>query len=137
MQQRGDKHGPMQDENLKGETRGLERGDRETRSHEWRAQEAPGEDQPEPDRAPDSSFTGAAPPGMTSEDVETRSEIARFLDPRAFPAGRDALVADLEQNQAPQRLVDLLATLPAGREFRNVQEVWRALGGGVEEGRRY
>lgn len=137
MQQRGDKHGPLQDENLKGETQGLEKGDRETRAAEWRAQEPSGEDQPEVDRAPDDMYTGATPPGMSSDDVEGRSELAVHLNPSIYPARRDDLVEDLRENNAPDRLVDQVAGLPGGREFRNVQEVWEALGGGVEEGRPY
>lgn len=135
MQQRGDKHGPLQDENLKGETQGLEKGERETRAEEWRAQEPPGEDQPEADRAPDDMLTGAAPPGMTSDDVEGRSEIARFLRTDVLPADREELVADLIGNDAPDHVVDLVRRLPDGRAFHNVQEIWEALGGGVERGR--
>ncbi|MQA85775.1 MAG: DUF2795 domain-containing protein [Streptosporangiales bacterium] len=135
MQQRGDKHGPLQDENLKGETQGLERADRETRAEEWRAQEPPGEDQPEADRASDDMLTGAVPPGMTSDDVEGRSEIARFLNIGAFPADRDTLVDVLVDNDAPGHIVDLARRLPGGREFRNMQEAWEALGGGVERRR--
>lgn len=137
MQQRGDKHGPLQDENLKGETQGLEKSDRETRTEEWRAQEPSGEDQPDADRAPDDMYTGAAPPGMSSNDVEGRAELAIHLDARIYPAGRDALIENLRENNAPDRLLDQVAGLPKGREFRNVQEVWEALGGGVEKGRPY
>lgn len=135
MQQRGDKHGPLQDDYLKSETQGLERADHETRAEEWRAQEAPADDQPEPDRVPGATYTGEPPPGMSAEDVEGRAEIARFLDRTAFPATRSALVDDLREHNAPQHIVDLVGELPADREFRNVQEAWSALGGGVEEGR--
>lgn len=137
MQQRGDKHGPLQDENLKGETQGLEKAEHETRSEAWRAQEASGEDQPDVDRAPDDTFTGASPPGMSSGDVEGRAEIAMYVDRSTYPAGRDDLVAEMRENNAPDRLIGQADRLPEGQEFQNVQEVWEALGGGVEEGRPY
>lgn len=72
-------------------------------------------------------------------DHDTRSlrqgapvERARFLTPSAFPADREALVADAEANQAPAGVVERLQALPAGRDFGNVQDIWSALGGTVE-----
>jgi hypothetical protein len=82
-----------------------------------------------PDRQPGMS------PGLTPEDVETRSEIARFLGLGALPGRRDDLLAAAEEHQATDRVLNLLQQLPADQEFRNVQDVARALGLGTEEHR--
>lgn len=48
MQQRGsDKHGPLQDEELKHETEAMVRGNRPARAEEWRDPEPPADDDPE------------------------------------------------------------------------------------------
>lgn len=135
MQPGSDKHGSLQDDYLKQETEGLERAERENRAEEWRQQQAPGEDEPEVDRVPDGMYTGGAPAGMEPGDVEGRSEIARFLGTSSFPAVREMLIDDVMKSNAPQHVIDAVKNLPAGREFRNVQEVWETLGGGVERRR--
>jgi Protein of unknown function (DUF2795) len=127
---------PREDEQLAHETEGLVRSGHPTRVEEFRDPEPAGEDQPTgdehlmgPGREP-----GTAP-GLTPDDVETRSEIARFLDRAALPGGRDDLLASAEQNQATQRVLDLLGRLPADTQFENMQDVARALGLGTEEHR--
>jgi Protein of unknown function (DUF2795) len=127
---------PRQDEQLAHETEGLVRSGHPTRVEEFRDPEPAGEDQPTgdehlmgPGREP-----GMAP-GLTPEDVETRSEIARFLDRAALPGNRDDLLASAEQNQATQRVLDLLQQLPADTQFENMQDVARALGLSTEEHR--
>lgn len=130
-----DKHGPAQDENLKRETEDLERAGREPRVDESRAQEPAAEDQPEPDFAPESTETGGTPVGMDAADVQWRSELAQNLEHRVFPAVREQLMESARDNNAPDYILDVLKRLPAGREFRNVQEVWAALGGHVESER--
>jgi len=127
---------PREDEQLAHETEGLVRSGHPTRVEEFRDPEPAGEDQPTgdehlmgPGREP-----GTAP-GLTPDDVETRSEIARFLDRSALPGSRDDLLASAEQNQATQRVLDLLQQLPADAQFENVQDVARALGLGTEEHR--
>lgn len=127
---------PREDEQLAHETEGLVRSGHPTRVEEFRDPEPAGEDQPTgdehlmgPGREP-----GTAP-GLTPDDVETRSEIARFLDRTALPGSRDDLVASAEQNQATQAVLDLLQQLPADTRFENMQDVARALGLGTEEHR--
>src|SRR3954466_6016068 len=80
---------PREDEQLAHETEGLVRSGHPTRVEEFRDPEPAGEDQPTgdehlmgPGREP-----GTAP-GLTPDDVETRSEIARFLDRAALPGSR-------------------------------------------------
>ncbi|HKG50419.1 MAG TPA: DUF2795 domain-containing protein [Actinomycetales bacterium] len=127
---------PREDEQLAHETEGLVRSGHPTRVEEFRDPEPPGEDQPTGDEhlmAPDRE-PGTAP-GLTPEDVETRSEIARFLGLSAFPGRRDDLVAAASEHQATDRVLNLLEQLPSDQEFRNVQDVARALGLGTEDHR--
>ena len=127
MERGSDKHSPRVDEQLDHDTRSLRQG---APVEEHREQEGPGEDQPTPDaRLAGGRATAAS---LDLDDAETRADIARFLSPSAFPADREALLADAEANQAPAGVVERLQALPAGRDFENVQDIWSALGGTVE-----
>lgn len=75
---------------------------------------------------------GGVPPGMTPRDVDVRSELARHLEPSSFPADRAGLLRALGRHQAADPLVDLVRGLPDQDEYRNVQDVMRSLGYGVE-----
>jgi hypothetical protein len=130
-----DKHGPLVDETLKHETEALVRAGHESHVEEWREAEPAGEDEPEADLAPDRTLVGGTPPGLTPEDVEGRAELAEYLRGAGFPAVREQLIWSAEDNHAPERIVDRLRTLPSGRTFDNVAEVWVVLGGGHEEQR--
>jgi Protein of unknown function (DUF2795) len=132
MAERGsDKHGPRLDEDLHDDTRSLERGAPvESRVEEEREQEGPADDQPSPDaRLAGGRATAAS---LDLDDAEARADLARFLLPSAFPADREALLADATANQAPAQVLERLQALPTGRTFENVQDIWRALGGAVE-----
>ena len=135
MERGSDKHSPRLDEALEHETQGLVRSGRDTHAEEWKSAEPSGEDQPDVDLAPDSTLIGGTPPGMTAEDVETRSELATYLHVSAFPGVRTALLDEAERNHAPDRILDLVRELPAGHEYQNLGEVWRAIRGGVESER--
>ena len=118
MDRGSDKVNPRVDAELQQETEGLQRGAPvETRAEDFRKQEEGGEDQPAPDARPE------------VEPVEARSELARHLEPSAFPADRQALLAAAEEQQAGAAVLGLLDELPEGRTFQNVEEVWEALGG--------
>ena len=141
MERGSDKHSPRVDEELEHETRSLRQGAPvESRIEEHREQEGPGDGQPTPDaRLAGEGAAGARPAGgpgagasLDLDDAETRADIARFLTPGAFPADRDALVADAEGNHAPDEVLARLRALPGGRAYGNVQDVWAALGGTVE-----
>jgi hypothetical protein len=82
-----------------------------------------------------SGLEQGTPPGMDPDDVEQRSEIARFLDRGAFPGRREDLVEAARRNQAPDAVVSQLERLPQDQEFSNVQDVARAAGLGTEEQR--
>ena len=127
-----DKHGPRQDEQLKHETEGLVRSGHGTHAEEWKDPEPAGEDQPDADRAPDSTMPGGTPDGMDAEDVEGRSEIASYLGKDSYPMVREQVINLAIDRQAPTRIVDLCRQLPSGREFHNVNEIWAAVGGHVE-----
>ena len=120
---------PREDDQQAHETQGLVQSGHPTRVEEFRDPEPAGEDQPTgdehlmgPGREP-----GTAP-GLTPE-------IARFLGLASLPGRRDDLLAAAEEHQATDRVLNLLQQLPADQEFRNVQDVARALGLGTEEHR--
>jgi Protein of unknown function (DUF2795) len=131
LERGSDKHSPRVDEQLEHETRSLQQGSPvESRVEEHREQEGPGDDQPTPDaRLAGGRATAAS---LDLDDAETRADIARFLDPSAFPADREALLANAEGNQAPAEVLERLQALPGGRAYENVQDVWATLGGTVE-----
>ena len=124
----------QQDDALKKATEGLVRSGHSTHAQEWRDPEPSGEDQPDVDLEPDGTLAGGTPEGMSAADVADRSDLARYLG-RIYPADRDALREAAAGNNAPDRILALLDRLPAGQSFENLQDVWAALGGGVEEHR--
>ena len=129
MERGSDKHSPRIDEELDHETRSLQQGAPiESRVEEFREQEGPGEDQPTPEPRLSEDQTGS----LDLDDAEARSDIARYLDPSAFPADREGLVANAEANNAPEAVLERLQALPAGRTYEAMPDVWAALGGTVE-----
>ncbi len=135
MERGSDKHGRRLDEALKGETAGMVRAGRDTHAEEWKSAEPSGEDQPDVDRAPNGTLTGGVPSGMTADDVEGRTELATYVHRSVFPCNRDGLLDDAVGNSAPDRVLEELRRLPAAGEYANVNEVWIALGHGVESQR--
>lgn len=126
------KHGPLHDEALEHETRGLVQAGRPTRAEEWRDPEPAGEDQPVGDVGIVPEDRRGTPAGMTQQDVETRTTIAQALGKEVWPADRDTLLGRAADASAPDGVLDLLRSLPEGEEFTNVQDVVRALGLHVE-----
>ncbi len=135
MDRGSDKHSPMRDDQMKHDTEGLVRGGRGTHAEEWKDPEPSGEDQLDSDMAPEGTLHGGTPAGMSSEDLEGRAEIATYLG-KAYPMVREQVIDAVIEHRAPDRVIDLVRRLPAGREFHNVNEIWAAVGGGVE-GERY
>jgi Protein of unknown function (DUF2795) len=126
MERGSDKHGPRLDEQLEHEDEPIVRSGQPPHTEEWRETE-PFEDEHVDLNVPGDEAPGA-PPGMTAADVERRSEIARWLEPHKFPSDRDTIVGYLQQEGAPDEVVDAIATLPAGRTFSQTGDVVRALG---------
>ncbi len=138
--ERGDKHGPRLDDALAGETEAISRAGHTGRAEESREPEPSGEGQPDVDYAPDTTLSGGTPDGMSSSDVEGRADLARFLRPSAFPASAQELSRVARDEGATDRVLADLDRLGSGsdgdrRVFENVQDVWRALGHGVESHR--
>ena len=128
MDQVSAKHGPRMDDTLKEEAAPLLGGSpSEPRAQESRAKEPPGEDQPVPGEilGDERSWEGQE---LTAAGVAARSELARHLEPSAFPASVEELVEAARRQHAPDGIVATLR-LPSGRTFQDLQEVWRALGG--------
>jgi Protein of unknown function (DUF2795) len=77
--------------------------------------------------------TGGTTEGMDSRDVTKRAELARWLQPSVFPASAERLIQSANETQAPDRILRMLKGLPRQQSYRNVQDLWRALGGGTED----
>ncbi|NJC86888.1 DUF2795 domain-containing protein, partial [Planosporangium mesophilum] len=127
MERGNSKHGPRLDDEMEHEVRGMLQGGVETRVEEWRDPEPPGEDQPTATRAPRGYERAGAPIGMTPEEVDQRSRIGRFIPMSALPGDRDDLLAAAEEMEAPDDVIDRLASLPADRVFETINQVWAAL----------
>lgn len=120
------KHGSRLDEALKS------REDGDSRVEEFRQDQGPDEEE----RATLPMGEGARPDLDDQVDlsgIEERSEIARFLEPHRFPGRRDELIEGAREQFPPERILSLLRSLPDDRVYDNVQDVWEALGGTVEE----
>ena len=135
MDRGSDKHSPMRDDELKHETEGLVRSGHGTHAEEWKDAEPSGEDQPDGDLAPDGTMHGGTPTGMDADDLEGRAEIATYLGKDSYPMVRAQIIDLVMDRKAPDRVVDLVRRLPSGTEFHNINEVWTAIGGGVEHDR--
>lgn len=130
MERGSDKHSPMVDEALKHDTASVVHGTREARSEEFREQEGPAEGEP----TPDSRLQGGAEipgAGLSIDDLNGRTELARYLEHRRFPAHPDELAAHAQERHAPDAVVEQLRQVP-DRIYETVSEVWAALGGRVE-----
>jgi hypothetical protein len=122
MERGSDTHGPIMDDELRRQTESLERGAPvESRSEEEREEASPADGEP----ASDQRLRGGRPEGL--DDVEARSELARFLQPSAFPADRDGLLRSAAETDAPEPIVGAIRTLPESKVYDNVQSVWEDL----------
>lgn len=122
--QRGDKHSPQLDDQLdEGMTPGAP-----SRSQDWRDPDGASVD----DGLMTAGARPGAPPGMTREDVDGRSELARHLNNGEFPVNAERVREMADDNNAPQELRTELTGLPDA-EYACVTEVWEALGHGVED----
>jgi hypothetical protein len=133
MERGNSKHGPRVDEEMSREVSGTVQGTAGSRAEEWRQPEPPGEDQPQPTTAPTGETRSGTPVGMTADDVEQRSRLARYIALSALPGDRTALRHSAEDNEAPSDILAELDRLPADTEFRTVAEVWAALGHSNEQ----
>jgi hypothetical protein len=122
------KHGALRDDILAHEVEGIVRAGRDTRAEEWKSAEPPGEDTPQVALHPEGAVPRVgAPPGMTTRDVEERSEIARWLGRAVFPAEREEIIDHLRYQHAPDRVIEEVAKAPPGVQFRSIGALWRSL----------
>ncbi|GIJ28063.1 hypothetical protein Vqi01_32250 [Micromonospora qiuiae] len=130
MDRGNSKHAPRVDEQMSQEVSGLVQGPGTggSRVDEFRVPEPAGEDQPEPTTAPAGDLRSGNPQGMTSEDVEARSRLGRFITMTALPGDRATLLANARDNEAPDDVLAELERLPEGTRYQTVSEVWAALG---------
>lgn len=135
MERGSDKHSARMDDAMAGEVDGLIRSGHDSRA-EWKSPEPSGEDQPDVDLVPDGTLVGGVPEGMTEVDIERRTEIASHLG-RVWPATGEQLVEVAAGNEAPDSILADLRSLPPGRLFASMQEVWSTISGGRVEAHRY
>lgn len=114
------------------EVSGTVQGTAGSRAEEWHTPEPAGEDQPESTRAPARDTRSGAPWGMTSSEVEQRSQLGRFISMSALPGDRETLRSNAQENEAPDAVLAELDRLPSDTVFQTVSEVWAALGHGNE-----
>lgn len=134
MTQQSGARSPRADDELAHETAGLVQGGHGTRAEEWRDPEPSGEDQPLAAASLGEEDRRGTPQGMTPDDVQLRSDIARFLGTSAFPGTREELLATARENQAPGEVLARIGSAPDG-PFDTMQELARAVGIGTEEER--
>jgi hypothetical protein len=125
---RSTKHNPRVDEELEHEVQGLLKGERATRSEEWREVEPQAEGDPDIDTDPAGTLVGGTPVGMDADAVVARAELARWLDRADFPSTGPDLVEAALDHRAPDAVVDELRRLPEGQSFDRIGDVVRALG---------
>ena len=131
MEDETNKVSPRLDDELKHETASLTHGAGvDARSREDLRDQVDVEPPPNAADRPDIP----APPGekISPHDADQRAELARVISEVDFPAKRSALVGAAEHNHAPGVMIGALRSLPDHRHFKNVQEVWSALGGATE-----
>ncbi|MBO1331089.1 DUF2795 domain-containing protein [Streptomyces sp. VRA16 Mangrove soil] len=126
MQRGSHRMSAHRDDEMKHELQGLLRSGHPTRTEEWHDPEPVADDDPEVAGGP--VLPGAGPGRLAA----VRLELARLLGRTAFPATPAPLAGLLRERSAPDALVDQVAALPSGTEFRTASELARALTGGAE-----
>jgi len=71
---------------------------------------------------------------MDDHDAARRAELARSIEPHVFPARPAQLLESAQGQFAADWVLDALSKAP-DQTYDNLQELWRALGGPVEEKR--
>lgn len=125
---RSTKHNPRVDEDLEHEAQGMLKGERQTRAEEWREVEPSAEGDPDVDSDPTGTLVGGTPVGVDADAVESRAELARWLDRADFPSTGSALVEAALDHRAPDAVVAELRRLPEGESYERIGDVVRALG---------
>jgi Protein of unknown function (DUF2795) len=111
MERGSNKHSPRLDEEMADEVRGTVQGAGGGHVEEWKMAEPSGEDQPVTSLEPD--------------ETDDFSRFGSYLG-RVFPADREALLSSARGFEAPDDVLDRLATLPPGTTYQNASEAWKA-----------
>lgn len=135
MPDKNDKHGAKLDEEIEHETQGMVSGGHPTHAEEFKETEPFSNDHPADPTAAAAADREGSPPGMSAQNVEGRSALARMLAGVRYPARPNELIRHAAEGGAPDAAVEALRTLPR-REYENVADVAEELGYGREE-RRY
>ncbi|TDB87034.1 DUF2795 domain-containing protein [Actinomadura sp. KC216] len=135
MPDKSDKHGPKLDDEIGRETQGMVSGGHATHAEEFKETEPFSDDHPADPPTSSGSEREGSPPGMSAQDVEGRSALARLLSGVRYPARPNELVRHAAEAGGTDAAVEELRTLPK-REYENVADVAEELGYGREE-RRY
>ena len=121
MQRGSDRLSVHRDEEMKHELQGLLRSGHPTRTEEWHDPEVAG---------------GPIAPGRSPASLAAvRTELARHLNRRVFPASPRELVHALRRAYAPDALIDPVERLPRSARYATVQELAEALAGTGRERR--
>jgi Protein of unknown function (DUF2795) len=122
------KHGPRLDEQLAHEVRDEVRpGPAGGRAEEWR------EPEPAADGEPEARWTPLGHHGVDTDDDrdpdyrEERARIGKYLPRALFPATGAQIVAQARKVNAPNEVLEALATLDQGHRYANAQELWKSL----------
>src|SRR5207302_5195189 len=106
---------PRVDEELKHELRSIVQGSPvEARANEAREQEGPADGEPTPDALITGDRPSATPDALGHDEIETRAELARHIEPSVFPADRPTLIASARRSGAPDDILASLERLPEG-----------------------
>jgi Protein of unknown function (DUF2795) len=122
-------HGPAEDDAIKRQDRD------ELRAHgedDWLESDSSEEGDSQATWASQGRFAGTTP-GEDWDAIELRSDLARHLGRTAFPATRADLLDTLSANEAEDRLLSLVSSVPADATFASLSELLRALGLPVEQ----
>ncbi|TKK88379.1 DUF2795 domain-containing protein [Herbidospora galbida] len=77
---------------------------------------------------PDAAHEPGSPEGMTSGEVDSRSELAKWISgTHVFPADRAALLKQAQSEGAPDVVLAVIRSIP-DRRYENLQEVADQLG---------
>jgi hypothetical protein len=127
--QRGNQLNVHRDDEVKRELQGRIRSGHPTRAEEWDDTEPGADDDP---AVTERMLPAPVPGGMGREEAEAealRSDLARHLGRHSFPTDRQGLERALQEQHAPDALLEVVEELPEhGGPYRNVQAVMAALG---------
>ncbi|TMR91238.1 DUF2795 domain-containing protein [Nonomuraea basaltis] len=134
MERGSDKHGPRLDDQQKHETEGMVRGGGTTHAEEWKEPEAMPAAGEESKQSYPPGHEPGVPEGMTQQDADVRSDLAKWLSDTHWPVSKGELLERARSEGAPDRVIDMVDSLPE-RSYSNMADIAKALGIGVERRR--